>query len=140
MADLNSNAQKWVDALRSGKYKQGQKALTVIAGDEELDCCLGVACKVAIENGLELETHTEFKSIGFGAEIVNKHLRFYDHSSYGTLPTKVAIWLGLSTNDGTYTLPGNNNSCVLTSDNDSGVPFDQIAATIESQPEGLFVS
>lgn len=36
--------QKWVAALRSGEYKQGQSLL--LNGDNEY-CCLGVACKVA---------------------------------------------------------------------------------------------
>ena len=42
---LNPNAQKWVDALRSGEYKQTRGALR---GDDEGNepkfCCLGVAC------------------------------------------------------------------------------------------------
>jgi|GEM_PF-863083 len=42
MPKLNPNAQKWVDALRSGKYKQGKHRLRT--GDTF--CCLGVACDV----------------------------------------------------------------------------------------------
>lgn len=43
----------WTAALRSGKYKQGHGVLTrrLINGKEE-DCCLGVLCKVLMENGL----------------------------------------------------------------------------------------
>lgn len=36
--------QKWVKALRSGKYKQTKRALQDSSGF----CCLGVACKVFI--------------------------------------------------------------------------------------------
>ena len=36
--------KKWVAALRSGKYKQGQNALMT---EEGTYCCLGVACRVA---------------------------------------------------------------------------------------------
>lgn len=37
--------EKWVAALRSGKYKQGKDFL--YNKDEDTYCCLGVACKVA---------------------------------------------------------------------------------------------
>ncbi len=40
--------QKWVEALRSGRYKQGRRKLRV--GDEY--CCLGVLCDIA---GTELD-------------------------------------------------------------------------------------
>lgn len=35
--------KKWVEALRSGKYKQGKEALCF--GDKY--CCLGVLCEIA---------------------------------------------------------------------------------------------
>lgn len=40
------NRINWVAALRSGKYKQGSGSLTQITKNGQLDCCLGVACKV----------------------------------------------------------------------------------------------
>lgn len=45
--------EKWIAALRSGKYKQAQESLFSGIYDDENDtsvigyCCLGVACKVA---------------------------------------------------------------------------------------------
>ncbi len=36
--------KNWVDALRSGKYKQGQKALRQETPEGSRFCCLGVAC------------------------------------------------------------------------------------------------
>lgn len=36
--------KKWVAALRSGKYKQGQKALL----KDDKFCCLGVACAIGL--------------------------------------------------------------------------------------------
>lgn len=44
------NAQKWIDALRSGEYKQTQGALQNNAGY----CCMGVACKIFIPKGKQL--------------------------------------------------------------------------------------
>jgi len=38
-------AQKWADALRSGKYKQGRHQLQF----EDGYCCMGVACEVFIK-------------------------------------------------------------------------------------------
>lgn len=38
-------AMKWVKALRSGKYKQGRKALRNIVNDSY--CCLGVLCDIS---------------------------------------------------------------------------------------------
>jgi hypothetical protein len=37
---------KWIEALDSGKYKQGIGALQ----DENKYCCLGVACRILIPN------------------------------------------------------------------------------------------
>jgi len=37
---------KWIEALRSGEYKQGQNMLVVAEEGVEKHCCLGVLCKV----------------------------------------------------------------------------------------------
>lgn len=39
---MKENIQKWVDALRSGKYKQTQNQLKTTDGY----CCLGVYCEI----------------------------------------------------------------------------------------------
>jgi hypothetical protein len=45
----------WVAALRSGEYEQGKNHLAVRQADGTFAfCCLGVACEVAIKNGLPL--------------------------------------------------------------------------------------
>jgi hypothetical protein len=44
--------QIWIDALRSGQYKQGHNALRRINNkNEQLFCCLGVLCDVIANNG-----------------------------------------------------------------------------------------
>lgn len=40
--------QKWIDALRSGKYKQGRGILKTVDGEF---CCLGVLCDVYNNEG-----------------------------------------------------------------------------------------
>jgi len=39
--------KKWVAALRSGKYKQGNNKLAELTSGGVIHCCLGVACEVA---------------------------------------------------------------------------------------------
>lgn len=38
--------QKWINALRSGEFKQGDGVLLDEGNDEPLHCCLGVGCIV----------------------------------------------------------------------------------------------
>lgn len=81
----------WVDALRSGKYKQtvGQlrnlnPELTVNGKARPVGyCCLGVACEVAIDNGI---TFVEYGDLDWGGWLA--------------LPPQVAEWLGLYDDDG----------------------------------------
>jgi hypothetical protein len=53
------NRKKWVQALRSGKYRQGSGTLRRwVDGTETAYCCLGVACDVLDPNGwTDLSTH-----------------------------------------------------------------------------------
>lgn len=44
---MKNFTQKWIEALRSGKYKQGDGVLRdAIADYAPLHCCLGVGCMV----------------------------------------------------------------------------------------------
>lgn len=45
-------ARKWVDALRSGKYKQGRNSLV----KDGKYCCLGVLCEL-LPGGISLHGH-----------------------------------------------------------------------------------
>lgn len=49
--------EKWVAALRSGKYEQGRDRLATITNyDETTYCCLGVLCELAVEEGIAIKT------------------------------------------------------------------------------------
>lgn len=159
---MNENAKKWVEALRSGDYKQATGVLTRVndKGEPESHCCLGVACQVAIENGVPLELtiredtssyedseyenmETPPKIIGYVEEAFGPGI-----SQTSVLPPIVQKWLGLTTLEGTfdepivvdreddyYTLPCE----ALTELNDKArYTFEQIADVIEAEPEGLF--
>lgn len=109
--------KRWVDALRSGKYKQGRRRLR--KGDEH--CCLGVLCELAAEDG------------------VVQRFQSGDLYSYGDVvclsfpPIDVMNWVGLATAQG-FLKAGES----LTRLNDDGVSFDRIAEIIETNAEELF--
>lgn len=79
MEPNKENIRKWVDALRSGGYQQGNDRLNV---DDSKFCCLGVACEVAMRDGLEIEKGYIERSVTYDLD------RLY-------LPRKVADWLGV---------------------------------------------
>lgn len=101
-------ADKWLAALRSGKYKQGKEALKDHKGRY---CCLGVACEIAGHN-LDEDGKGEFGFIG---------------SAYKNPKTPREI--SMDDDDG-EDLPGK-----LAYMNDSGRTFDEIANWIEDNVE-----
>jgi hypothetical protein len=119
---LNSNARKWVRALRSGKYKRGQSYLARKSKRGVLrHCCLGVACELfAKEHRLKRIIDTDGVT-SFGPE---------QEASF--CPERVTKWLGLTNPRGEF----DEDSLVRV--NDSGGSFRAIADLIESQPKGLF--
>jgi hypothetical protein len=116
---LNKNAQKWVRALRSGKYKQGPEYL---CADGKF-CCLGVVCELAIKADVQVKkSETEEDGVRYNKQAC-------------VLPTKVMKWVGLKDDEGRFA----EGYEMLTALNDSGKSFKQIARIIESKPKGLFV-
>lgn len=113
----------WTEALRSGEYHQGKNYLHQKSARGDEFCCLGVACDIAVKNGVELDIDTTY------------HIVRYDKYS-AALPTAVAEWLGVQTSFGDFYNNGEYGS--LTNLNDHGVKFAEIADTIESKPSGLF--
>ena len=71
--------QKWIDALRSGKYEQGSEKLRSVSGY----CCLGVLCDLYAQ---EHDTQWEFR----GNEETN--LQPMDYWYFGT---RVSFYLNL---------------------------------------------
>lgn len=121
---MNDNAKKWIEALRSGEYRQGRSALCRDGGY----CCLGVACAIYVD---------EVGDITVEKENVMGH---YDLSYDGErhyLPNKVRDWLGLNNVAGRY---DSVNDFSLSALNDEGYNFRKIAQIIKSEPRGLFKS
>lgn len=82
------NMRKFVEALRSGKYQQGQKRLEKSLNGVTYNCCLGVACRVAMADGLNLTTN-----VGTGSIYEGPVTSFELDTAF--MPGAVADWLGL---------------------------------------------
>lgn len=129
--------KKWIKALRSGKYKQGNVYLASIDKDKEVTryCVLGVLCDVAVKEGL-LKAPKRVHKLGNNEDKL--FFEGYDQS----LPPKLRKLVGLRTSYGVYHtnmfdyLVGHSES--LTGMNDSGKKFTTLAKIIESKPRGLF--
>lgn len=73
----------WADALDSGEFEQGRFVLHSTVANTY--CCLGVACRVAIQNGLMIsESRTPETGL----------VMFDGHS--GMLPESVRDWYGIA--------------------------------------------
>lgn len=118
---------KWVEALRSGRFKQGMGSLAQESEGQTLYCCLGVACEVYRENGGALSKRKDTFVSMDGVEWEYGP----GHDTAG-LPTKVARALGISdTADLEDETAVVMNKSDLADVNDAGVPFEDIARIIE---------
>ncbi len=104
----------WVDALRSGEFKQGEGCLK----DDDKFCCLGVLCELyRREEGCEWGTS--------GRLILSNH----DGGAY-YLPPVVQAWAGLSEDNPRVNSAKGAHLAVV---NDCGGTFPEIAGLIEEQ-------
>ena len=121
---IKENRKKWVAALRSGEYKQGNGYLCKMNGQGEFRfCCLGVLCEIAGAQKND-ELHGEKKviiSYGTGA-----------FESAACAPREAMDFVGLDDEFGSFGAES------LSKLNDTGFNFEQIADIIESEPEGMF--
>lgn len=85
MEPNRENIALWVQALRSGEFEQGRSWLNL----NNRYCCLGVACEVAIRNGVELKTETDGGGVVHYSDGLNP-------TTAKVLPIKVREWLGLA--------------------------------------------
>ena len=100
---------KWIESLRSDKYKQGKTFLKY----NDRFCCLGVLCDIHAR-----ETNNQWTDLN---EYMEKQ---------ATLPEEVIVWAGLDDAIGSY---GYKSDSYLIEDNDSGKSFKEIADIIEKQ-------
>lgn len=117
--------RKWVRALRSGKYKQGQKLLKAKDDKGEFrHCCLGVLCELhAEETGRLKFVGNDVCRIGRG-----------DAARDSVLHKTVQEWAGMGSPIGCI---GSYWPKSLASMNDGGMKFAAIANAIEKNWEKL---
>lgn len=132
--------QLWLEALESGKFKQGKHALHTTNG-EDLYCCLGVACIVAIRAGVEVSVGKKV-ALAIGTDF---SVPYGDGLVFGILPREVQEWLGFRTVAGSISdldikklQVGGLEYADLTKANDDGRTFKEIAQTIRNTPELFF--
>jgi hypothetical protein len=121
---MNENAKKWLAALRSGEYQQGQKFL---AADKKY-CCLGVACDLYSKENPEFQvtqvTFTGKPCVGFGPL-----------KEISLLPREVAVWLGTK---GICPSIASEKGMSVANLNDQGSTFTEIAELIEKNEASVF--
>lgn len=113
LEQIKENRRKWAKALRSGRYKQ---AHGVLREKGRTMCCLGVLADIA---GCEWKRSTEGEWSADG--------------QWRIAPQKAMDFVGLRLRCAFYGTTG------LAEQNDRFVPFTDIAAIIEREPEGLFI-
>lgn len=108
----------WIEALRSGKFKQGQGWLRQRFSSGYRHCCLGVLCEVfnaETGQGEWKESSTTWLPFKVG-----------DSESAAVVPAPVVEWAGLT--DANPRLGRTKHAAAL---NDTGRDFDYIADRIE---------
>lgn len=121
-------AEKWVEALRSGKYKQGRGYLGDLSGEDASFCCLGVLCELAVAEGV-ITRSCDGKRLAYDDNITS-------------LPKSAVAWAGMRNcvgyverSDMGMTALGNGFDLITL--NDDGSSFDEIASMIEQHVDFL---
>lgn len=120
-------AKKWVEALRSGDYRQTQNALQHTKDTDENPegfCCLGVLCDVAVKEGLDIKVvPLNGGQVLYGSD---------EDARLGELPRSVMEWAGLTSSDPIVEVPDlDYESESLSTLNDTyNYDFDMIADVI----------
>lgn len=110
-------ADLWIQALKSGEYKQTRRALR--QGDAF--CCLGVLCDLHSKHSGE-KWYMDQSGDGW-----------YLHNT-GLLPEPVFTWAGMKTSAGVYQY---DVPLSLSSHNDHGMSFEHIAEIIKEHVKDL---
>ena len=122
--------KKWVKALRSGKYKQGQSYLKQesLSNHNIKHCCLGVLC--------ELYNDTMKKNKKKSLTEKKQGWLYKFGKSDSLLPSVVKKWAGMKSNEGSFK-DKDGFLTSLTDMNDFGDSFKKIATIIEKKHEDL---
>lgn len=116
--------RRWVDALRSTDYRQGEQYLHREQQDGPRYCCLGVLCDLAVQAGIIPKPIKSDDLFGYG-DFDGSHI-------FTILPNKVVIWAELRSPNPQVTTVARSLR-PLADLNDGGATFLEIADIIEEQ-------
>jgi hypothetical protein len=127
----------WVEALRSGKYQQGQGALVVVetVTDDETGqttehsrryCCLGVLTQLAVDNNVPGVRQDEDGYFQMEIETDEGHIEWVG-SVDEDLPRQVCDWAGISRSNPRFA----NGTSAIEMNDGLGATFEDIAAAVE---------
>jgi hypothetical protein len=86
---------RWVEALRSGRFKQGRWVLDRINPDGEHQyCCLGVLTALCKEDGVDLPEVIE-PLFSDDESMPERRVRYGESECGSLLPQEVAEWAGI---------------------------------------------
>lgn len=127
---------RWVEALRSGEYRQGRNVLRHQSSAGVTHCCLGVLCEIALEDGIV----TRISDDASNGTAIWTDSAGYQLSALPTSPAVVEWALGSFDRDAGVNTVSNltlvlaDGSHTLTGINDAGKhTFAEIADLIEEQ-------
>ena len=127
---------KWVNALRSNKFKQGTGTLKQYDSKGNTQhCCLGVLCE------LYNDSMRKSKKKTLPEKVYDNDSNFsHGYSRFGgkkeDLPKEVKDWAGMENNLGKFYLSDDHYEC-LADLNDTGRKFKTIANIIEKNYESI---
>ena len=129
--------KKWVKALRTGKYKQGNSFLKVTdkRSNKTYYCCLGVLCELYNEESKKNKKKMLSEKTRINELYDHGHVHSFNNENT-ILPNKVMNWSGLSHQNGNFNKPccGFDSLAAM---NDEACSFKKIAKTIEKEWENL---
>lgn len=108
---------KWLAALRSGEYQQTRGGLRDNVGY----CCLGVLC----------DLHAKEAGKDWIAPVYGRYYKYGEQEAY--LPYTVMEWAGFNCMVSCNPQIQHGKDTSLSSLNDRGIPFTEIADVIEKQ-------
>ena len=127
-------AKRWIKALRSGKYKQGQSFLKQYdTKNQPRHCCLGVLCELYNDSMKKNHKKTLTTKTFDDGLFSNGCVKFGGKEDF--LPISVRKWAGMKSKDGKLDNHLFYNS--LADMNDFGKTFKTISNTIEKNIENL---
>ncbi len=121
--ELGPMQTKWVEALESGEYRQGQQYLRQKHEEGDLFCCLGVACSLFPE----ISKPEDYEEVEEGGPV------FYSNEK-SLLPERMVKLLGFLGKLGQH----KHNDTSLSMMNDNGITFKEIAEEIRKNPSNWF--